>query len=166
MTKLKKFSISLVSGIAILGTVSFARTGTVNAPNGLVLRETAAKGANPITTVTDKETVEILEENGEWYKVKYGNYEGYMFAEYVNAEKIAEEKPEEQEVVEEEPVNQEIPETESEQIQETVKTYPQDIVLKSNVKIYRIGYGLPVGADIEYADDITLMRAIEGKKEM
>ena len=44
--------------------------------------------------------------------------------------------------------------------------YIKKLLEKSNVKIYRIGYGLPVGADIEYADDITLMRAIEGKKEM
>ena len=35
-----------------------------------------------------------------------------------------------------------------------------------SVNVYRIGYGLPVGADIEYADDITLMRALESKKEM
>lgn len=35
-----------------------------------------------------------------------------------------------------------------------------------DVKVYRIGYGLPAGADIEYADDITLMRALESKKEM
>lgn len=35
-----------------------------------------------------------------------------------------------------------------------------------NVNVYRIGYGLPAGADIEYADDITLMRALESKKEM
>jgi len=35
----------------------------------------------------------------------------------------------------------------------------------SNVKITRIGRGIPVGADIEYADDITLQRAMEGRSE-
>lgn len=49
---------------------------------------------------------------------------------------------------------------------EMTAMYIKKLLEKSNVKIYRIGYGLPVGADIEYADDITLMRAIEGKKEM
>ena len=39
-------------------------------------------------------------------------------------------------------------------------------VEEKSVDVYRIGYGLPVGADIEYADDITLMRALESKKEM
>lgn len=33
----------------------------------------------------------------------------------------------------------------------------------SNLKITRIGRGLPVGADLEYADEITLQRAMEGR---
>lgn len=144
MTKLKRISIGLFGGIALIGTMSFARTGTVNAPNGLVLRETASKGANPITTVSDDATVEILEENGEWYKVKYGNYEGYMFAEYVKAEKVAEETP-----VAEEPttethpqVQEQDPQTEQdEQVSENENakaTYPQNIITSSSIKIYLI----------------------------
>lgn len=35
----------------------------------------------------------------------------------------------------------------------------------SEVKITRIGRGLPVGGDLEYADDITLQRAMEGRSE-
>lgn len=34
------------------------------------------------------------------------------------------------------------------------------------VKITRIGRGLPTGADLEYADDVTLSRAMEGRREM
>lgn len=37
--------------------------------------------------------------------------------------------------------------------------------LGSNIKISRIGRGLPVGADIEYADEVTLSRALEGRSE-
>ena len=33
------------------------------------------------------------------------------------------------------------------------------------VKITRIARGLPTGGDLEYADDITLMRALEGRRE-
>ena len=44
--------------------------------------------------------------------------------------------------------------------------YIKKMLEKLDVNVYRIGYGLPVGADIEYADDITLMRALEGKKEI
>ncbi len=32
-------------------------------------------------------------------------------------------------------------------------------------KITRLAHGLPVGADIEYADEVTLNRAIEGRRE-
>jgi len=38
-------------------------------------------------------------------------------------------------------------------------------VKKPEIKITRIGRGLPVGADLEYADDITLQRAMEGRSE-
>lgn len=39
---------------------------------------------------------------------------------------------------------------------------------KQNIelKITRIGRGLPIGADIEYADEITLQRAMEGRSEI
>ncbi|HEV2339797.1 MAG TPA: recombination mediator RecR [Patescibacteria group bacterium] len=36
----------------------------------------------------------------------------------------------------------------------------------SHLKVTRIGRGLPVGSDIEYADEITLQRALEGRSEM
>jgi len=35
--------------------------------------------------------------------------------------------------------------------------------IKPNLKVTRIGRGLPIGADLEYADEITLQRAMEGK---
>lgn len=37
--------------------------------------------------------------------------------------------------------------------------------ISPTLKITRIGRGLPVGADLEYADDITLQRAMEGRSE-
>ena len=36
----------------------------------------------------------------------------------------------------------------------------------TKLKITRIGHGLPVGADIEYADGVTLKRAMEGRREI
>ena len=38
-------------------------------------------------------------------------------------------------------------------------------ILNSKLKITRIGRGLPTGADIEYADELTLQRAMEGRSE-
>jgi len=37
---------------------------------------------------------------------------------------------------------------------------------KSKVKITRLGMGIPTGADLEYADDVTLTQAIEGRREI
>lgn len=34
------------------------------------------------------------------------------------------------------------------------------------IKITRIGHGLPIGADIEYADGVTIARALEGRRSM
>lgn len=36
----------------------------------------------------------------------------------------------------------------------------------SNVKITRLGMGIPTGADLEYADDTTLTQALEGRREL
>lgn len=34
------------------------------------------------------------------------------------------------------------------------------------IRVTRIAFGLPVGGDIEYADDLTLSRALDGRREM
>jgi len=38
--------------------------------------------------------------------------------------------------------------------------------LIAGLKISRIGHGLPIGADIEYADGVTLARALEGRRAL
>ena len=41
----------------------------------------------------------------------------------------------------------------------------QNSKLKTVLKVTRIGRGLPTGADLEYADELTLQRAMEGRSE-
>ena len=50
---------------------------------------------------------------------------------------------------------------------ETTAMHLQKVIKASNpeIKITRIARGLPMGGDLEYADDITLMRALEGRRE-
>jgi recombination protein RecR len=36
----------------------------------------------------------------------------------------------------------------------------------SGVRLTRIAYGMPVGADLEYADEVTVGRAMKGRREM
>jgi recombination protein RecR len=39
-----------------------------------------------------------------------------------------------------------------------------EILRKYHIKISRIAYGLPIGIDIEFADEVTLTKALEGRK--
>ena len=48
---------------------------------------------------------------------------------------------------------------------ETTALYIQKLIQPIDVKITRIARGLPVGGDLEYADEITLSRALEGRRE-
>jgi len=34
------------------------------------------------------------------------------------------------------------------------------------VRVTRIAFGLPVGADLDYADEVTVGKALEGRREM
>ncbi len=47
---------------------------------------------------------------------------------------------------------------------DTTATYLARILDKYDVKVSRLAYGIPVGGDIEYADEVTLHRAMEGRR--
>ncbi len=49
---------------------------------------------------------------------------------------------------------------------EMTALYIKNLLENRSIKVSRIGYGLPAGGDIEYADEITLIKALEGRKEM
>lgn len=48
---------------------------------------------------------------------------------------------------------------------EATAMYIQKQLAKSGVKITRLAHGIPIGGDIEYADEVTLKRALEGRRE-
>lgn len=47
---------------------------------------------------------------------------------------------------------------------DTTAAYIARLLEDSNVTVSRLAYGIPVGADIEYADEVTLYRAMEGRR--
>lgn len=49
---------------------------------------------------------------------------------------------------------------------EVISRYLYALVQEQGIKVTRLAHGLPVGGDIEFADEITLRRALEGRKEM
>ena len=49
---------------------------------------------------------------------------------------------------------------------EATAMYISRLIKPLGVKVTRIAHGLPVGGDLEYADEVTLTRAFEGRREM
>jgi len=49
---------------------------------------------------------------------------------------------------------------------EATAMYLSRLLRPLGVKVTRLAYGVPVGGHLEYADDATLMRALEGRREM
>ena len=54
------------------------------------------------------------------------------------------------------------PETEG----EATAMYLSRLLRPIGVKVTRLAYGIPVGSQLEYADEVTLLRALEGRREM
>jgi recombination protein RecR len=49
---------------------------------------------------------------------------------------------------------------------EATAMYLSRLLKPLGVQVTRLAYGVPVGADLEYADEITLFRALEGRREV
>ena len=49
---------------------------------------------------------------------------------------------------------------------EATATYLSRLLKPLGIKISRLASGLPVGGDLEYADEVTLGRAFEGRKAL
>jgi recombination protein RecR len=49
---------------------------------------------------------------------------------------------------------------------EATAVYLQKVLSRFGIKISRIAMGLPVGSDIDYADQVTMKRALDGRTEM
>jgi recombination protein RecR len=49
---------------------------------------------------------------------------------------------------------------------EATAVYICRLIKPMGIKVTRIAHGIPVGGDIEYADEVTLMKAMEGRREM
>lgn len=45
-------------------------------------------------------------------------------------------------------------------------SYIAELIKPLGVKVTRIGLGLPAGGDLDYADQITILRALEGRREL
>lgn len=49
---------------------------------------------------------------------------------------------------------------------EATAMYIARLIKPSGIKVTRIAHGIPVGGDLEYADEVTLLKAMEGRREI
>ena len=49
---------------------------------------------------------------------------------------------------------------------ETTAMYISKLIKPAGIKVTRIASGVPVGGDLEYIDEVTLLRAFEGRTEI
>lgn len=49
---------------------------------------------------------------------------------------------------------------------ETTAMYLSKLIKPTGIKVTRIASGVPVGGDLEYIDEVTLLRALEGRREL
>ena len=49
---------------------------------------------------------------------------------------------------------------------EATAMYLSRLLKPFEVKVTRLAYGIPVGGDLEYADEVTLRRSLEGRREL
>ena len=49
---------------------------------------------------------------------------------------------------------------------EATAMYISRLIKPSGIRVTRIAHGIPVGGDLEYADEVTLLKAIEGRREL
>jgi recombination protein RecR len=49
---------------------------------------------------------------------------------------------------------------------EATAVYVSKLIKPLGVRVTRIGVGIPVGADLEYADEITMLKAMEGRRDL
>ena len=49
---------------------------------------------------------------------------------------------------------------------EATAMYLSRLLRPMEIKVTRLAYGVPVGSQLEYADEVTLLRALEGRQEI
>lgn len=75
--------IFVIASLVMYSTIVKATSTATIATEVLNLREKPSTSSNIVATLSEGVKCEIIEENGDWYKVKYKTYIGYVSKEYV-----------------------------------------------------------------------------------
>lgn len=127
-------------------SVSYAETATVITET-LRLRKEPTTDSNILRNLDEGDELEVISQEGDWYKISFEGYEGYVAAEYIR-------------------INQDIPSTTDENNQTTdsntvddTNTNDNEIRLKANTKVYI----LPalISSSIKTVENATSIRIVE-----
>ena len=83
-------TIVIILSILLFSSYVLGATGKITADT-LNIRESASQSSKVIARIAKDQKVEILEDNGEWLKVKYKDYTGYVSSKFVSKEETKEE---------------------------------------------------------------------------
>ena len=75
-------TIVIILSILLFSSYVLGTTGKITADT-LNIRESASQSSKVIARISKDQEVEILEDNGEWLKVKYKDYTGYVSSKFV-----------------------------------------------------------------------------------
>lgn len=139
MKKIKEIFVVILILLIIGTTSSFATTGKSTA-NGIRIRKEPSTNGEVLTHVNNGDSMEVIEKDGEWYKIKFQEFEGYIHSDYIKIDgevtevkpTVPEEKP--SETPEEEPVKPEDPKPE----EKPEAVYPINATTISSIKVYII----------------------------
>lgn len=92
MNQLRRFAAgSLAAVLLLLAPAAHAAQGKVNT-SSLVLRKSASKTSKALQTLDRGDALEVHSATGDWYKVSYGKYTGYVMKQYVKVSGKVEEQ--------------------------------------------------------------------------
>lgn len=85
--RLQRFACAVLCMLCVIGAFDFSASAeTVGHTSAkVVLRKQADKESKALQTIPQGEEVSILSKSGDWYKVRYGNYTGYLMKKYVKS---------------------------------------------------------------------------------
>lgn len=85
MEKARKLTLTIISAITIgqlIMSVSYAETATVITET-LRLRKEPTTDSNILRNLDEGDKLEVISKEGDWYKISFDGYEGYVAAEYI-----------------------------------------------------------------------------------
>lgn len=109
------------------------------------LREKASTTSKILTFVTQDDEVEVIEKDGDWYKIKFNNYTGYIFGEYIKIEdesKLEDSSEEENQnnnnQEQSEPSNQYVTSNDKQEINEETNSEEEHVDDENLIKEYKL----------------------------